>query len=90
MCDNQTSSHSVSICVSVVCFQNGEKVQSPAEVQCPAGWQWQENWTSDVNRAVDEKGVTSTSSHLRLKSRLFLNVCDLCGFRLGIWSHGPT
>ncbi|XP_056626816.1 myoferlin isoform X1 [Triplophysa dalaica] len=35
---------------------NGEKVQSPAEVQCPAGWQWQENWTSDVNRAVDEKG----------------------------------
>ncbi|XP_055032052.2 myoferlin isoform X1 [Misgurnus anguillicaudatus] len=35
---------------------NGEKVQGPNEIQCPAGWQWEDNWSFDANRAVDEKG----------------------------------
>ncbi|XP_051968230.1 myoferlin isoform X1 [Xyrauchen texanus] len=35
---------------------NGENVQSPTEIKCPPGWQWEDNWSFDVNRAVDEKG----------------------------------
>lgn len=35
---------------------NGEKVLGPKEIECPSGWTWEDNWTFDVNRAVDEKG----------------------------------
>uniref|UniRef100_A0A672LJP8 Myoferlin-like n=1 Tax=Sinocyclocheilus grahami TaxID=75366 RepID=A0A672LJP8_SINGR len=35
---------------------NGEKVQGPTEIECPPGWKWEDNWTFDGNRAVDEKG----------------------------------
>ncbi|XP_062330307.1 myoferlin-like isoform X4 [Osmerus eperlanus] len=35
---------------------NGEKTQSPGEMECPAGWTLQDEWTVDDNRAVDEKG----------------------------------
>ncbi|XP_028983374.1 myoferlin [Betta splendens] len=35
---------------------NGEKCQSPAEFECPPGWTWEDNWSFDSNRAVDEKG----------------------------------
>uniref|UniRef100_A0A3P8V2F0 Myoferlin n=1 Tax=Cynoglossus semilaevis TaxID=244447 RepID=A0A3P8V2F0_CYNSE len=35
---------------------NGEKAQSPAEFDCPPGWTWDEEWSFDINRAVDEKG----------------------------------
>uniref|UniRef100_A0A671NWW8 Myoferlin-like n=1 Tax=Sinocyclocheilus anshuiensis TaxID=1608454 RepID=A0A671NWW8_9TELE len=35
---------------------NGEKVQGPAEIECPPGWKWEDIWTFDGNRAVDEKG----------------------------------
>ncbi|KAJ3610380.1 hypothetical protein NHX12_022472 [Muraenolepis orangiensis] len=35
---------------------NGEQAQSPGEMDCPQGWVWEDEWSYDVNRAVDEKG----------------------------------
>uniref|UniRef100_A0A7N6AWG0 C2 domain-containing protein n=1 Tax=Anabas testudineus TaxID=64144 RepID=A0A7N6AWG0_ANATE len=35
---------------------NGEKAQSPGEFECPPGWTWEDDWSFDSNRAVDEKG----------------------------------
>ncbi|KAK5908525.1 hypothetical protein CgunFtcFv8_016574 [Champsocephalus gunnari] len=35
---------------------NGEKVQSPAEFECPPGWKWEDDWSFDSNKAVDERG----------------------------------
>uniref|UniRef100_A0A673VMF8 Myoferlin n=1 Tax=Salmo trutta TaxID=8032 RepID=A0A673VMF8_SALTR len=35
---------------------NGQKSQSPGEIECPAGWKWEDDWSFDSNRAVDEKG----------------------------------
>uniref|UniRef100_H2LS40 Myoferlin like n=1 Tax=Oryzias latipes TaxID=8090 RepID=H2LS40_ORYLA len=40
---------------------NGEKVASPKEFECPPGWTWEDDWSFDSNRAVDERweyGVT--------------------------------
>lgn len=42
--------------MSVCVVQNGEKAQSPGEFECPPGWSWEDEWTFDINRAVDEKG----------------------------------
>ena len=37
--------------------QTGDKVLSKDErVHPPAGWQWEDEWTIDTNRAVDEQG----------------------------------
>ncbi|XP_041803959.1 myoferlin [Chelmon rostratus] len=35
---------------------NGEKAQSPGEFDCPPGWAWEDDWSFDSNRAVDERG----------------------------------
>ncbi|XP_039857543.1 myoferlin [Simochromis diagramma] len=35
---------------------NGEKVQSPGDFECPPGWTWEDDWSFDSNRAVDERG----------------------------------
>ncbi|XP_029925926.1 myoferlin isoform X2 [Myripristis murdjan] len=35
---------------------NGEKAQSPEELECPPGWSWEDAWSFDSNRAVDERG----------------------------------
>ncbi|KAL4641016.1 myoferlin [Arapaima gigas] len=35
---------------------NGEKTQSPTEIECPPCWKWEDEWSFDINRAVDEKG----------------------------------
>ncbi|XP_011601595.2 myoferlin isoform X1 [Takifugu rubripes] len=35
---------------------NGEKAQSPGAFECPPGWSWEDDWSFDINRAVDEKG----------------------------------
>uniref|UniRef100_A0A3Q4I6N5 Myoferlin like n=1 Tax=Neolamprologus brichardi TaxID=32507 RepID=A0A3Q4I6N5_NEOBR len=35
---------------------NGEKVQSPGDFECPPGWTWEDGWSFDSNRAVDERG----------------------------------
>uniref|UniRef100_A0A3P9PXD5 Myoferlin n=1 Tax=Poecilia reticulata TaxID=8081 RepID=A0A3P9PXD5_POERE len=34
---------------------NGEKAQSPEEFECPPGWNWEDVWSFDSDRAVDEK-----------------------------------
>ncbi|XP_054605025.1 myoferlin isoform X1 [Nothobranchius furzeri] len=35
---------------------NGEMSRNPAEFDCPPGWTWQDDWSVDVNRAVDDQG----------------------------------
>ncbi|XP_056286626.1 myoferlin-like isoform X1 [Pseudoliparis swirei] len=35
---------------------NGEKSRNPAEFERPSGWVWEEEWTVDDNRAVDDQG----------------------------------
>ncbi|XP_071371948.1 myoferlin isoform X1 [Centroberyx affinis] len=35
---------------------NGEKAQNPGEFECPPGWTWEDDWSFDSNRAVDERG----------------------------------
>uniref|UniRef100_A0A3B3XGF9 C2 domain-containing protein n=1 Tax=Poecilia mexicana TaxID=48701 RepID=A0A3B3XGF9_9TELE len=35
---------------------NGEKSQSPEDFECPPGWNWEDVWSFDSDRAVDEKG----------------------------------
>jgi dysferlin len=35
----------------------GDKVLSKDErIDAPAGWEWEDDWTIDTNRAVDEEG----------------------------------
>ncbi|XP_032429268.1 myoferlin isoform X2 [Xiphophorus hellerii] len=35
---------------------NGEKSRNPKEFDCPPGWTWEDSWTVDINRAVDDQG----------------------------------
>ncbi|KAM9837553.1 myoferlin-like [Aulostomus maculatus] len=35
---------------------NGEKSRNPGEFDCPSGWIWEDEWTVDDNRAVDDQG----------------------------------
>ncbi|XP_070708516.1 myoferlin-like [Pempheris klunzingeri] len=35
---------------------NGEKSRNPEEFDCPPGWMWEDKWTVDDNRAVDDQG----------------------------------
>ncbi|KAJ7992465.1 hypothetical protein DPEC_G00278830 [Dallia pectoralis] len=35
---------------------NGQTCQSAGDIECPAGWKWEDDWSFDSNRAVDEKG----------------------------------
>ncbi|KAG8009074.1 Myoferlin, partial [Nibea albiflora] len=35
---------------------NGEKSRNPGEFECPPGWMWEDEWTVDDNRAVDDQG----------------------------------
>ncbi|KAI3365598.1 hypothetical protein L3Q82_010680 [Scortum barcoo] len=35
---------------------NGEKSRNPGEFDCPLGWVWEDEWTVDDNRAVDDQG----------------------------------
>uniref|UniRef100_A0A671TXI0 Myoferlin n=1 Tax=Sparus aurata TaxID=8175 RepID=A0A671TXI0_SPAAU len=35
---------------------NGEKSRNPGEFDCPPGWTWEDEWTVDDNRAVDDLG----------------------------------
>lgn len=37
-------------------YQNGEKSRNPGEFDCPPGWTWEDEWTVDDNRAVDDQG----------------------------------
>ncbi|KAI4807796.1 hypothetical protein KUCAC02_027581 [Chaenocephalus aceratus] len=35
---------------------NGEKSRNPGEFECPTGWTWEDEWSVDDNRAVDDQG----------------------------------
>lgn len=47
--------HKFPVCVA----QNGEKSRHPGEFDCPPGWSWEDEWTVDDNRAVDDQGEGS-------------------------------
>lgn len=51
----QNKKHNLRICVA----QNGEKSRHPGEFDCPPGWSWEDEWTVDDNRAVDDQGEGS-------------------------------
>lgn len=60
MCTSQYSAtgfipvHWTNWCVFAA--QNGEKSRHPGEFDCPPGWSWEDEWTVDDNRAVDDQG----------------------------------
>lgn len=35
---------------------NGEIVDSLSAIQCPPGWDWEDEWSTDFSRACDEDG----------------------------------
>ncbi|XP_040034731.2 myoferlin [Gasterosteus aculeatus] len=35
---------------------NGETAQDPKDFECPTGWCWEDDWSFDSDKAVDEKG----------------------------------
>ena len=39
-------------------IQKGDSVPDKKEISSdiPEGWEWQEDWSTDLNRAVDEEG----------------------------------
>lgn len=43
-------------------LQNGEKSRNPGEFDCPPGWTWEDEWTVDDNRAVDDQGPGRSAS----------------------------
>uniref|UniRef100_A0A4W3IN78 C2 domain-containing protein n=1 Tax=Callorhinchus milii TaxID=7868 RepID=A0A4W3IN78_CALMI len=43
--------------ISLPLQHNGEKVLPKDDIECPAGWKWEDvEWSTDLNRAVDEQG----------------------------------
>ncbi|XP_071507429.1 myoferlin-like [Diadema antillarum] len=53
----------------------GDPVQSRAQIECPAGWKWDDAWQVDINRACDDEGyeycVESTSAAWTPASRTY-------------------
>jgi len=38
-------------------LQKGDKSPEKLEINAPEGWEWQDEWQVDLNRAVDEYGL---------------------------------
>jgi len=81
-----------------VFVQNGEKALSPREFECPPGWTWEDEWSFDSNRAVDEKGNKCKVNTLKDSFSLLIDdkilslnyVCmHLCVLTPG-WEYGVT
>ena len=34
----------------------GEEINGTLSIQCPKGWEWEDEWCVDIRRACDEDG----------------------------------
>lgn len=72
--------HNLHICV----VQNGEKSRHPGEFDCPPGWSWEDEWTVDDNRAVDDQGEGSRLI-IYMKCSVFIT-CWKC-YKIVVYWH---
>jgi len=42
-------------------LQKGDRSPVKDEIKAPEGWEWEDEWQVDLNRAVDEYGQSATS-----------------------------
>lgn len=66
--------------------QKGDAGTSLREIKLPDGWEWQDDWQIDLNRAVDEEGLSCVCVYVYLCTHLC--VCDMVCVLVRGWQGG--